>query len=104
MNKTLSNYKKNTDISFFIFIIIFYIMENLDQRNLNISHSSLNNIQYNDIQKMVFLCNALNDGWSIKKLKNNKYEFIKHKEQVIKKEIDLEEFIKFNLNIENIKK
>ena len=79
-------------------------MENTEQRNLNIPSSSLNNIRYNDIQKMIFLCNALNDGWTIKKLKNNKYEFIKNKEQVIKKEIDLEEFIKFNLNIENIKK
>ena len=79
-------------------------MENIEQRNLNIPSSSLNNIRYNDIQKMIFLCNALNDGWTIKKLKNNKYEFIKNKEQVIKKEIDLEEFIKFNLNIENIKK
>lgn len=79
-------------------------MENTEQRNLNIPSSSLNNIRYNDIQKMIFLCNALNDGWTIKKLKNNKYEFIKNKEQIIKKEIDLEEFIKFNLNIENIKK
>jgi hypothetical protein len=79
-------------------------MENIEQRNLNIPSSSLNNIRYNDIQKMIFLCNALNDGWTIKKLKNNKYEFIKNKEQVIKKEIDLEEFIKFNLNIENIKR
>jgi len=79
-------------------------MENAEQRNLNIPSSSLNNIRYNDIQKMIFLCNALNDGWTIKKLKNNKYEFIKNKEQIIKKEIDLEEFIKFNLNIENIKK
>ena len=79
-------------------------MENVEQRNLNIPSSSLNNIRYNDIQKMIFLCNALNDGWTIKKLKNNKYEFIKNKEQIIKKEIDLEEFIKFNLNIENIKK
>ena len=79
-------------------------MENVEQRNLNIPSSSLNNIRYNDIQKMIFLCNALNDGWTIKKLKNNKYEFIKNKEQIIKKEIDLEEFIKFNLNIENIKR
>ena len=78
-------------------------MENIEQRNLNVPSTSLNNIQYNDIQKMIFLCNALNDGWTIKKLKNNKYEFIKNKEQFIKKEIDLEEFIKYNLNIENIK-
>jgi hypothetical protein len=79
-------------------------MENLDHRNLNVMTNSLNNFNYNDIQKMIFLCNALNDGWCIKKLKNNNYEFIKNKDQLIKKEIDLEEFIKFNLNIENIKK
>ena len=53
---------------------------------------------------MVFLCNALNDGWSIKKLNNNKYEFSKNREELIKKEIDIEEFIKNNLNIENLKK
>ena len=53
---------------------------------------------------MVFLCNALNDGWSIKKLSNNSYEFIKDKDKLIKKEIDIEEFIKNNLNIEKLKK
>ena len=79
-------------------------MENIEQRNLNIPSSSLNSIRYNDIQKMIFLCNALNDGWTIKKLKNNKYEFIKNKEKLIKKEIDIEEFIKNNLNIENLRK
>ena len=78
-------------------------MENSEYSNSNIITNSLNNFKYNDIQKMIFLCNALNDGWSIKKLKNNKYEFIKNKDQLIKKEIDLEEFIKYNLNIENIK-
>jgi hypothetical protein len=62
------------------------------------------NFNYNFIQKMVFLCNALNDGWSVKKLNNNKYEFIKNKEKLIKKEIDIEEFIKNNLNIEKLKK
>jgi len=69
--------------------------------------NSVNNnsaISYNTIQKMVFLCNALNDGWSIKKLNNNKYEFSKNKDELIKKEIDIEEFIKNNLNIENLKK
>tara|TARA_B100001175_G_C19391310_1_gene581574 strand:+ start:717 stop:938 length:222 start_codon:yes stop_codon:yes gene_type:complete len=71
--------------------------------NLNISNSN-ENLDYNDIQKMVFISNALNDGWTIRKLSNNKYELIKNKEQFIKKEIDLENFIKYNLNIENIKK
>ena len=75
----------------------------MDESNRN----SVNNnsaISYNTIQKMVFLCNALNDGWSIKKLNNNKYEFSKNKDELIKKEIDIEEFIKNNLNIENLKK
>ena len=75
-------------------------MDNINRNLLN-SNSS---ISYNTIQKMVFLCNALNDGWSIKKLNNNKYEFIKNKDKLIKKEIDIEEFIKNNLNIENLKK
>ena len=47
-------------------------MEDLNRNNVNFN--------YNFIQKMVFLCNALNDGWSVKKLNNNKYEFIKNKE------------------------
>lgn len=75
----------------------------MDEINRNILNSNTN-ISYNTIQKMVFLCNALNDGWSIKKLNNNKYEFIKNKDKLIKKEIDIEEFIKNNLNIENLKK
>lgn len=75
-------------------------MEDINRNLLN----SNSNISYNTIQKMVFLCNALNDGWSIKKLNNNKYEFIKNKDKLIKKEIDIEEFIKNNLNIENLKK
>ena len=52
-----------------------------------------NNIEYNDIQKMIFIFNALNDGWSVKKLDTDKYEFIKDKEK-LKKEVVLEECIK----------
>lgn len=75
-------------------------MEDVNRNSFNLN----SNINYNVIQKMVFLCNALNDGWSIKKLNNNKYEFVKNKDKLIKKEIDIEEFIKNNLNIENLKK
>jgi hypothetical protein len=75
----------------------------MEENNRN-SLNSNSNISYNTIQKMVFICNALNDGWTIKKINNNKYEFIKNKEKLIKKEIDIEEFIKDNMNIENIKK
>ena len=77
----------------------------MEETNKNISSfQASSNMNYNLIQKMVFLCNALNDGWSIKKLSNNSYEFIKNKDKLIKKEIDIEEFIKNNLNIENLKK
>ena len=46
-----------------------------------------------NIRKMIFIYNALNDGWTVKKLDNNKYEFLKDTEN-IKKEIILEDCIK----------
>ena len=47
--------------------------------NLNLSNSS-ENLDYNDIQKMIFIGNALNDGWTIRKLSKDKYELIKNKQ------------------------
>ena len=65
--------------------------------NKNLSQSSNNNderdIEYKDIQKMVFIFNALNDGWTIKKIDTDKFEFTKDTEK-IQKEIILEECIK----------
>jgi len=64
------------------------------------SNTSEKNIDYNDIHKMIFIFNALNDGWTVKKLDKDKFEFIKDKEQ-LKKEVVLEdcikEFIKYNI-------
>jgi hypothetical protein len=58
------------------------------------------NIDYKDVQKMLFIFNALNDGWSVRKIENDKFEFLKDKEK-IKKEIILEEcikkYIKYNI-------
>ena len=54
-------------------------------------------IDYNDIQKMVFIYNALNDGWTVRKIDNNKFELLKDKEK-IKKEIILDECIKNFVN------
>jgi hypothetical protein len=54
-------------------------------------------IEYNDIQKMVFIYNALNDGWTVKKIDNNKFELLKDKGK-IKKEIMLDECIKNFVN------
>jgi hypothetical protein len=62
-------------------------------------------IDPNEVQKMVFIFNAINDGWTVKKLDIGKYEFLMDKEK-IKKEIVLDDylkkFIKNNLSIEKI--
>lgn len=54
------------------------------------------------LQKMIFLYNAIEDGWEIKKI-NEKYIFIKNLEE--KKEVYLDEyiekFIKGNIIIKN---
>ena len=49
--------------------------------------------EYKDIQKMIFIFNALNDGWTVRKIDNNKFELIKNNE-IITKEIILDECIK----------
>jgi hypothetical protein len=46
-----------------------------------------------DIQKMIFIFNALQDGWTVKKIEKDKFEFIKDT-QYIQKEIVLQDCIK----------
>jgi hypothetical protein len=64
-----------------------------------------NNIDLVELQKMIFIYNALKTGWSVKMLKEGKFEFKKTKNN-IKKEVFLDDylkkFIQFNLNIENL--
>lgn len=58
-----------------------------------------------EIQKMIFIYNSLNNGWTVKKLQNNKFEFTKGKDnEEIYLEDYLKNFIKFNLDINNIGK
>jgi len=59
----------------------------------------LNNFE---LQKFIFINNALNDGWQIKK-NNEKYIFTKNHENQKEIYLDeyLEKFIKNNLNIGN---
>jgi hypothetical protein len=65
------------------------------------------NFENTEIQKMVFIFNAVNDGWTVKKLDVDTYEFNMDKEK-IKKEIILDDylkkFIKNNLDVEKLKK
>ena len=60
---------------------------------MDTDNNPINNINYKDIQKMLFIFNALNDGWTVKKLNDDRFEFIKENEH-IKKEVILEECIK----------
>jgi hypothetical protein len=71
------------------------------------TYLSESNIDPAQIQKMIFIFNAVNDGWTVKKIDNDKYEFNMDKDK-IKKEIILDDylkkFIKNNLDVEKIKK
>ena len=62
-------------------------------------------LDVNSMYKMLFIYNAINEGWTVKKMENNKYEF-KNNNKEIKKEFFLENFLdKFidkNLSVENI--
>ena len=61
-----------------------------------------------ELQKMVFIYNSVMTGWTVKKMDNNKFEFIKTNDKDIKKELNLEnylqKFITYNLTIDNIYK
>ena len=57
------------------------------------------------LQKMIFLYNALNNGWNIKK-NNDKYIFIKNSEGKEDVYLDsyLSDFLETNIGIQNITK
>ena len=46
-----------------------------------------------DFQKMVFIYNAVNDGWNVKLMTDGRYEFKKH-EQRITSDQCLDEYLK----------
>jgi len=58
-----------------------------------------------DVYKMKFIYNALENGWSVRKLNNNNFEF-SNQEEHTKKEFYLDNFLKkfihSNLNINHI--
>lgn len=58
-----------------------------------------------EIQKMIFIYNAVKQGWTVKMLNNGKFEFKKAKNDV-KKEVLLEDylrkFIMYNLDVANL--
>jgi adenosyl cobinamide kinase/adenosyl cobinamide phosphate guanylyltransferase len=49
------------------------------------------NYSAKELQKMIFIYNALDDGWTVRKINSHKYELLKDNEE--KKEIILEDCI-----------
>ena len=63
------------------------------------------NLEMLELQKMIFIYNALKTGWSVKMLQNGKFEFKKSTTNLTKEvflDDYLKKFIEYNLNIENL--
>jgi len=90
------------------------IKENTTQKiEETISENDLNNIsdnidQFNivTVQKMIFIYNAINAGWTVRKIKENKFEFKKPKKKIIhnfKLDKYLRDFIKESTDVDILK-
>ena len=67
------------------------------------TNNNLNNESLLEVQKMLFIYGAVNDGWTVRMLPNNKFEFTKSKQEVkIDDQELLSKFILKNLNINTI--
>lgn len=53
---------------------------------------------------MIFIYNALNDGWSVKPVGNDVYDFVKSTKEKQAKRLSLKNFINANLTLDKIKK
>jgi hypothetical protein len=63
----------------------------------------MNNFEIIDLQKMIFIYNALQKGWSVKKIKDDKFEFKKTKDsEVLDLDQYMKDFITNNLNIDKL--
>lgn len=56
-------------------------------------------ISLREIQRMIFVSNALNDGWTVKKVGHDKYEFLKPSDSDMPHCHTLEEFIRHHMDI-----
>jgi hypothetical protein len=70
--------------------------------------NSINNLNNVEIQKAIFIYNAINNGWVVKKMEGidkNRYDFRKNTKG-IKHQVNManyvHKFIKYNLNISNM--
>ena len=62
-------------------------------------------IPQSTLQQMIFIYNAINDGWSVKKLSEKVYEFSKSKEEassLVLDESSVANFVEQHINLQNI--
>ena len=66
--------------------------------------NNLPDLEMLELQKMIFIYNALKTGWSVKMLPNNKFEFKKSNNNTKEVYLDdyLKKFIEYNLDVENL--
>uniref|UniRef100_A0A6C0EML0 Uncharacterized protein n=1 Tax=viral metagenome TaxID=1070528 RepID=A0A6C0EML0_9ZZZZ len=62
---------------------------------------NIDNIDNITLRKMVFLYNAIIDGWTVKLL-DNKFEFIKNKQSLHKNPDFIKNFINNNLDMKSL--
>ena len=61
----------------------------------------MNNMNPEVFQKMIFIYNAVLDGWTVSQVENNEIKFKKRKQETIK---NLQQFVQNNLKIpDNLK-
>ncbi len=68
--------------------------------------SEVNEIDLVSLHKMIFVYNAVLSGWTVKKVDQDKFEFIKSMNESVKREVNLSDYIRkfilYNLNLDNM--
>jgi len=68
--------------------------------------SEVNEIDLVSLHKMIFVYNAVLSGWTVRKMDNDKFEFVKSLNEDVKREVNLSDYIRrfilFNLNLDNM--
>lgn len=89
---------------FFLQLLSHYTLKNIIF-NIGINYMNKKDIQNIRLKKMIFIWNALDNGWAVSKINSNIYQF-KQKHNEIGKKINLNitllDFVESNLNINKI--
>jgi hypothetical protein len=73
------------------------IEETISENDLNNISDNIDQFNIITVQKMIFIYNAINAGWAVRKIKDNKFEFKKPKKKIVhnfKLDKYLKDFIK----------